>query len=506
MHDTERIKWDLWSVVYGVWDYIKNSGKFPEAENMTLAWVGTIPGKRESRRFEGDYMLTQQDIIEQRHHPDAVAYGGWAIDLHPAEGVYSHRNGCIQYHAKGIYEIPYRCYYSRDIRNLFLAGRCISASHVAHGSTRVMATAGLGGQAVGMAAALCLQSGLQPAALCDPERMRELQRRLNIAGQSIPRIPLDTFGDLAAVATVRAGSELSLEEIPFDGPWIPLDYSAAQMLPMKPGIRYTFEIEADAAVDTALEAELRHAEKPLNYTPDTIVERVRIPLRKGVSRVSVAFTRPFPAEQYGFVTFLRNEAVRIRTSRWRCTGIVSVFNKFNEAVNNHGCQTPPPDSGIDAFEFWCPDRRPAGQNIAMRIAPAIEAFGASEAVGGYVRPTTRPNAWVAAPHDPDPYIVFRWETPQHIRCIRLYFDTDFDHPLESVQMGHPERVIPFCVRTYELTDASGRVVFRCEDNHQTINEIVLDEDLVTDRLQIRVKHPSAEVPAALFNVRIEAAE
>jgi FAD dependent oxidoreductase len=65
IHDTEDIKWELWKVIYGVWDYIKNSGNFPEAENLTLEWVGTIPGKRESRRFEGDYMMIQQDVVER---------------------------------------------------------------------------------------------------------------------------------------------------------------------------------------------------------------------------------------------------------------------------------------------------------------------------------------------------------------------------------------------------------------------------------------------------------
>lgn len=67
IHDTEAIKYELWKVVYGVWDYIKNSGKYPEAANFTLEWVGVIPGKRESRRFKGHYMLTQQDVIEQRN-------------------------------------------------------------------------------------------------------------------------------------------------------------------------------------------------------------------------------------------------------------------------------------------------------------------------------------------------------------------------------------------------------------------------------------------------------
>ncbi len=81
VHDTEQIKWELWKVVYGVWNYIKNSGEFPEAETLTLVWIGHIPGKRESRRFEGPYMLRQQDIVEQRHHYDAVSFGDESADI-----------------------------------------------------------------------------------------------------------------------------------------------------------------------------------------------------------------------------------------------------------------------------------------------------------------------------------------------------------------------------------------------------------------------------------------
>lgn len=83
IRDTEKIKFELWKIVYGVWNHIKNSGKYPETENYTLEWVGLFPGKRESRRFKGYYMLTQQDIIEQHEHYDAVSFGGWSIDLHP---------------------------------------------------------------------------------------------------------------------------------------------------------------------------------------------------------------------------------------------------------------------------------------------------------------------------------------------------------------------------------------------------------------------------------------
>ena len=103
VHQTEEIKWELWKIVYGVWDHIKNSGDFPEAENLTLEWVGQIPGKRESRRFEGDYLLRQQDVVEQTDFDDVVAHGGWSLDLHPADGVYSERSGCDQWHSKGVY-------------------------------------------------------------------------------------------------------------------------------------------------------------------------------------------------------------------------------------------------------------------------------------------------------------------------------------------------------------------------------------------------------------------
>ena len=100
VHQTEEIKWEPWKAVYGVWNYIKNSGGFPEAANLTLEWVGTIPGKRERRRFEGDYIIKQQDIVEQKQFDDAVAFGGWSIDLHPADGVFSEKPGCNQWHVR----------------------------------------------------------------------------------------------------------------------------------------------------------------------------------------------------------------------------------------------------------------------------------------------------------------------------------------------------------------------------------------------------------------------
>ena len=131
-------------------------------------------------------MLTQQDIIEQHEHYDAVSFGGWSIDLHPADGVYGAGRACNQWHSKGIYQIPYRCLVTPDADNLFIGGRIISVSHVANGSTRVMCTAAHGGQAIGMAAAIALRDHLKPADLIGRERMGQLQSALLRTGHFLP--------------------------------------------------------------------------------------------------------------------------------------------------------------------------------------------------------------------------------------------------------------------------------------------------------------------------------
>lgn len=502
VHDTEEIKFELWKVVYGAWNYIKNSGRFPEAENMTLEWVGTIPGKRESRRFEGLCMLSQKDIIHQTPFDDAVAFGGWAIDLHPAAGVYSPHPSCNQYHAKGIYQIPYRCYVSRDIRNLFISGRLISASHVAFGSTRVMATSALGGQAVGEAATMCLERHCMPENLLAPALMQELQQRLNEQGQSIPGVAIERSGNKAASARITASSSLRLAEIPAGGGWIHLDYSAAQMLPLQSGTAYSFKTTFRASEPTEIVAELYVSEKLQNYTPDTLLERKTLTLSAGIQKMEIAFSETLRHRQYAFLIFRANPKVEIASSELRLTGILSVFNKFNLKVNNRGRQVPPEGSGFESFEFWCPERRPEGRNIAMEIEPALLCFDPDNLLNGLTRPAQGTNAWAADPEDRHPVLELTWPEPQRIETIRLYLDTDYDHPMETSQYGHPESVMPFCLRNLLVSDGEGRTIAQIRDNHQTIVTIRPEKELVTDRLLIKTEKPLDNVPASMFQILI----
>lgn len=502
VHDTERIKWELWRVVYGIWDYIKNSGKFPEADTMTLEWVGMIPGKRESRRFEGDYILSQRDLIEQRTHADAVAYGGWSIDLHPADGVFSDRPPCNQWHSKGVFQIPYRALYSKNMNNLFLAGRVISVSHVAFGATRVMATSAYTGQAVGMAAALCLSHRLQPVDLVDRPYMALLQQALMKNGQHIPGFALQDEDDLVQRSEITTSSTLSFTGFSGDnGMWKPLSISAAQLLPLTEGEVPRITVTARVSEQTALQVVLYASSRSGNFTPDVPLASNVYDLQEGEHELQISFDAVIPAKGYLFVVFRQNEAIELLYSDQRITGMLSVFNGVNKAVSNYGRQVPPPDMGVDEFEFWCPQRRPEGHNIALKLDRPLRVFEAENIRNGVDRPTTGPNAWVASFDDKEPQIQLRWEEPQTISRIEIAFDTDFDHAMESVLMTHPERAMAFCVRNYRIKDAVGNVIHQREGNYQTRNTITFDVPVVTDRLTIQVAHPSKQVPAALFAIR-----
>lgn len=501
VHDTEQIKWELWKVVYGVWNYIKNSGNFPEAENLTLEWVGTIPGKRESRRFEGDYMLIQQDIVEQRTHADAVAFGGWSIDLHPADGVFSEKPGCNQWHSKGIFQIPFRSLYSRNISNLFLGGRLISASHVAFGSTRVMATAAYASQAVGMAAAVCREKNILPAAIISHQYIAHLQQRLLKTGQYIPGLALADREDLVQKATVTASSELLLQELPENNMLKPLTLSVAQMVPLKKGKIEPFVFHAQSAVNTTLQVELRISSKAFNHTPDITVAAQVLDIHPGRNCMQVKFDAVMEEPAYAFITFLKNPEVQLHYSDKRVTGILSVFNTINKAVSNYGKQTPPEDIGMDAFEFWCPQRRPEGHNIAFKYPGGLDLFKAENIRNGIDRPVSAPNAWVPHWTDAAPTLTLSWDKAQEIGHIDLFFDTDYDHPMESVLMQHPETAMPFCVRQYKVKDEKGNIIAEQKENYQTHNRIQLKQPVTTTKLVIEVQHPSAQVPAAIFAVR-----
>ena len=147
---------------YSNWSYLKNhSSDADKYSKRSLDWVAYITGKRESRRLLGDYILSENDLVEAVSHPDGTCSTSWGIDLHYADSLNAAQFPGMAFKTVAVhkyfepYPIPYRCLYSRNIDNLFMAGRDISCTHVAMGSVRVIRTCGMMGEVVGLAASVC---------------------------------------------------------------------------------------------------------------------------------------------------------------------------------------------------------------------------------------------------------------------------------------------------------------------------------------------------------------
>jgi hypothetical protein len=157
IHEGEEIRDELLKIAYGVWDHMKNTGNHG-LENWELEWIGSIPGRRESRRYIGKYIITQNDVETGGLFEDIVAYGGWTMDSHFPEGFYHSGRITENYPAPSPWGISLRSLYHRDIENLVFAGRNLSATHLGMSSARIMGQCFLMGQAIGTAVALALKS------------------------------------------------------------------------------------------------------------------------------------------------------------------------------------------------------------------------------------------------------------------------------------------------------------------------------------------------------------
>ena len=188
--DTESLRDELIALALGMWDWIKNSGEVENADHWHIEFLGILPGKRESRRMMGRYIMTQGDILAGGMFDDVIAFGGWTLDDHHPDGFYHKGNPNTWGKTPAPYGIPYRILYSENIENLFFAGRNVSMTHAAMSSARVMATCAVMGEAVGTAANIAREFGLTPHGVYE-EKIKLLQTRLTDNGCFLPHIRRD---------------------------------------------------------------------------------------------------------------------------------------------------------------------------------------------------------------------------------------------------------------------------------------------------------------------------
>ena len=207
--DPERARDELIRIHLDYWGWLRKHPTFgAKARTSRLEEIKMHNGRREGWRFIGDYVLTSTDCREGRRFPDAVTCGGWALDLHDPMGVMNPKgNGWWSVDATRIYTIPYRCIYSKDIANLYMAGRNISVTHAALGSTRIMGTIFTIGQAAGTAAAIAVRENLSVRDV-GAKRIKALQQMLLKDDQFIPGVKNEDPLDLAHTAKVSASSTM----------------------------------------------------------------------------------------------------------------------------------------------------------------------------------------------------------------------------------------------------------------------------------------------------------
>ncbi|WP_353808660.1 FAD-dependent oxidoreductase [Agromyces sp. SYSU T00194] len=474
--DNEAIRDELWSVVFGIWDHIKNSGRF-DAETLTLEWVGSVPGKREYRRFVGDHTLTQQDVMDQTRFHDRVAFGGWSIDLHPPGGMYSDGAGSKHLFTSGVYHLPWRSLYSANVRNMLMAGRNISASHVAFGTTRVMATCAAMGEAVGVGAALAVRRGVTPREV-GASHLEELQRDLLRTDAPVLGLQWTDEADLAMRATATASSELpTFGNEPGQGAGTSTvelgEVDLGVHLPVDPDLGRV-ELLVEAASPLVAEVELWSTAGGENHIPVRRVDGWSLPVAEGRQWLAVDIAHR-PAAPEDVVVVVR-----------RAAGLAVVVSESPAPYGVLGLlsRTPrnTPGSGHPPTNAWSA-RELRRRGIVLRTSRPTDAYRAEQVRGGYLRPFGGPRLWSSQRMTPgrDEWVALEWDAPVRASAVDLVFNDDVDEDI--VNLHHhttPFPVMPELVRDYALQ-------VRADDAWTTVAEVT------GNRRRLR-RHDLADVP------------
>jgi hypothetical protein len=505
VHENERIRDELWSVIYGIWDYIKNSGEF-DAENMTLEWVGSIPGKREYRRFIGDYMLTQSDVVTQAAFEDRVAFGGWSIDLHPPQGMYSTESGSKHLYSDGIYHIPFRSLYSANVSNMMFAGRNVSATHVAFGTIRVMATCAVMGEAAGTGAALAVEKGVTPRELYR-NHLNELQMTMLKQDASIIGLPHKDERDLALKASVSASSFQPQAAVATPAEAYPLDKDLGLLFPVEPSLG-KFELLIQASEPTEVEIELWDTGRDENYVPANLLTTASAKVEQGELQWTSFDLQWAPVQpKNAFVVIKANDKVKVYVSDDPLSGVLSFIKGAKPRVSSN-MEEQQPDQPVVQWSMRGLVRRP----ICFRALPAegsqSAVYNPAKIIDGFLRPYGSPHVWLSAPIEAGrkEWLELAWDNQVEIGQVELIFNDDVNEDL--INLHHhktPFEIMPELVKDYRVEARVGGVwteLCREAGNRKRKRVHALGAAVSADRLRVVIEATNGSRYAEVVAVRV----
>jgi hypothetical protein len=419
IRDNEQLRHELLRHVLGVWDHIKNHCVHRQAaRNYALEWVGMVPGKRESRRFVGTHVLTQNELERRELFPDRVAYGGWIIDDHTQGGVLEPSKApsfdkadvelirCLV----APYSIPLRTMYASQVKNLLFAGRLMSASRLAFNSLRVQSTLAVCGQAAGTAAAMCASRATEPGKLTLQE-IGSIQQSLLRQDCYVPSIRNEDPADQARLAKVSASSTATFTPVLGDT-WASLASPLAQLVPVS--ATHVEHVRVYLRNDTGTDVPLRLCVYPAADIWD-LTALGKSPLESVDATV--------PAGLHGWFTIPVNMHTYPPQLLWfALEGTDGVSWRQQQA-------TPPGFTSArvqDGDTWWfAPGMFSSWEGLALDITPVTRPFEPENVVSGVTRAETWPNLWMSDPQQPLPqWLQLDLPEPRLVGLVQITCDTN----------------------------------------------------------------------------------
>jgi hypothetical protein len=497
IHDNEAIKYELLRIAYGLFDYLKNDPSQREKNrNLTLEWVGCVPGKRESRRFVGDCVVTENDLRERTAFHDAVAYGGWNLDDHAPRGFHDDRfPPSTHTHIPGLYSLPLRCLYSREIENLFFAGRNISVTHVALTSTRVMLTCAQAGEATGAAAALCVQRKCPPRTLAAPENVAELQQRLLRDDHYIPGVRAQDPANLAGpAAAATASSQLPAPCLDRSARTCRLDRDRLVLFPAAAGALPDVQVLLDADSPTTLEWLLHRPDGRGGTFPVAVAAQGKLPLAPGRRQwVSIPVAASMQAGDWRMLELKKNPALAWHMSDTPLVGLMAFVERG-------------PDSKRHRNEYSRFGKLGPGC-YCVRLPPDERIYGPANVLNGCARPFLQPNLWVSKVTDfrqPE-WLEVSWGKAALVREVLFFFDSGLNRHMVSIGDRAPYRVEPDLVRDYDVELREGgawRKAREVRGNYHRRRAHAIEPPVAADAVRLVVRATNGTPRAQVYEVRV----
>lgn len=475
--DAQEIGLELRKLVMGVWNYIKNSGRYPDADTYTLEWVGSIPGKRESRRMITDYILDEKDVI---HHPafeDAGFYGGWYMDFHPAEGLNSTEDNCVQIPVQA-YQIPLRCLYNSHFPNLVFAGRIIGTRQEAYASTRIMNTCALSGQAAAALVQRCLRTKKSPSAL-EAEDIKAIQNTLVREDMFLPGVQRKDPEDLALEAQVTASSQAYPETLE-DTRYLDLSEEVFLTIPDTHAKDMRLMMKSDAV--TEIKVRYYRAKLPSRSNPGEFLEEEMRQIPQGTHWILL--TIPQQVKGYFTVIHITGEpAGKIVLNQYRNPGFLC--------------------GRKDSSQYESPCIKIEDRSL----------YAAANITDGYSRPYGGMHMW-CSDREKNPWVCLDWKKEICFREIRLFLEPDLSKEIPSscaqrwdeshrftARRGMPEQLIK-SFKIYGFLEGQWREIAYEKENWNRMAVVKFETLVRAEKLKIEICDIWGEEKAQIYKVSV----